>query len=111
MQFCKYQKLAEVTVNRELTHKERCAMTVMGLGGEAGEAIDMLKKHLFHGHKLDIKALEKELGDILWYLATTATTHGLDLEVIAVKNIEKLKTRYPQGFSEYDSIHRKEDNG
>ena len=41
---------------------------LMGLRGEAGEAIDILKKFLFQGHSLDMKHLAKELGDVAWYL-------------------------------------------
>ena len=41
---------------------------LMGLCGEAGEAMDILKKFLFQGHELDMKHLAKEFGDVVWYL-------------------------------------------
>ena len=46
----------------------RLLQGLMGLNGEAGEAIDVLKKHLFQGHDLDREHLAKELGDVAWYL-------------------------------------------
>jgi NTP pyrophosphatase (non-canonical NTP hydrolase) len=76
--------------------------------GELGEVIDLLKKHLFHKHPLNKEKLKFELGDLLWYIATTATTAGIDLDDIAESNIAKLKARYPEGFSEEKSINRKE---
>lgn len=81
---------------------------LIGLNGEAGEAIDILKKHLFHGHELDIEHLAKELGDVAWYLAVTAKAIGYDLETIFQMNIDKLKARYPDGFSTEKSLHRAE---
>ena len=81
---------------------------VMGLCGEAGEAIDIVKKHLAQGHELDREGLVKELGDIAWYLAETASALDVDLETVLESNIEKLKKRYPEGFDVGKSIHRTE---
>ena len=107
MNFAEYQKLARVTLNMGLNPAERASMTALGLTGESGEVADIVKKDLYHGHDIDKYALDKELGDVLWYLATLATTYGLNLEDIAQHNIDKLKARYPEGFSEYASINRK----
>ena len=78
----------------------------MGLNGEAGEAIDILKKHLFQGHELDTAHMAKELGDVAWYLAISADALGYSLEEILKMNIEKLKKRYPETFVANRSIHR-----
>lgn len=83
---------------------------LMGLNGEAGEAIDLLKKVYFQGHELDKEHLAKELGDIAWYLAVSADAIGYDLETIFEMNIEKLKKRYPNGFEESKSVHRRLDD-
>ena len=68
-----YQKLAMTTLNPELDKKDVLINGVMGLCGESGEAIDIVKKWLAQGHDLDRAKLAKELGDIAWYLAETAT--------------------------------------
>ena len=81
---------------------------VMGLCGESGECIDMVKKSMFQGHELDEFKLAKELGDVAWYLAVAAHSIGYDLETILKMNIQKLKERYPDGFDAERSTHRKE---
>jgi len=101
-----YQKLAMTTLNPQLDKKDILINGVMGLCGESGEAIDIVKKWLAQGHELDQEKLAKELGDIAWYLAETATALDLKLEDIFQANIEKLKKRYPEGFSAQRSIHR-----
>ena len=103
-----YQKLAMTTLNPALDKKDELINGVMGLCGESGEAIDIVKKWLAQGHELDKEKLAKELGDIAWYLAETATALDLKLEDIFEANIEKLKKRYPEGFSSERSIHREE---
>ena len=103
-----YQKLAMVTLNRELGEKEMLTNAVMGLCGESGEACDIVKKHLFHGHELDRTALIKELGDVAWYIAEAAEALDIPLEEVFEKNIEKLRKRYPEGFSSEKSINRTE---
>ena len=103
-----YQKLAMKTLNPELSEKDVLINGVMGLCGESGEAIDIVKKWLAQGHELDKEKLAKELGDICWYLAETATALGYSLEEIMAANIEKLRRRYPEGFNSERSIHRSE---
>jgi NTP pyrophosphatase (non-canonical NTP hydrolase) len=102
-----YQKLAMTTLNPALSEKEVLLNGVMGLCGESGEAIDLVKKWMMQGHELDKAHLAKELGDVAWYLAETATAIGCDLETILQANIDKLKARYPEGFTADRSMHRK----
>ncbi len=102
----RYQELAMTTRNPAFTRQDMLLNAVMGLCGESGEAIDLVKKHLHQGHGLDRDALAKELGDIAWYLAEAACGLDLSLEDILRGNLAKLKARYPQGFSAESSIHR-----
>jgi len=101
-----YQKLAMRTLNPELSQKDVLINGVMGLCGESGEAIDIVKKWLALGHDLDRERLAKELGDIAWYLAETAYALDIPLEDILKANIEKLAKRYPEGFAAERSIFR-----
>ena len=101
-----YQKLAMTTLNPSLSKKDVLINGVMGLCGESGEAIDIVKKHLAQGHPLDREKLIKELGDIAWYLAETATALDVTLEEVLQGNIEKLRRRYPEGFDTAHSLHR-----
>jgi NTP pyrophosphatase (non-canonical NTP hydrolase) len=104
-----YQQLAMVTLNPQLSRKDVLINAVMGLCGESGEAIDIVKKHLHQGHALDQEKLMKELGDIAWYLAEAAYALGTDLDSIFEGNIAKLKARYPEGFDTARSIGRNEE--
>ena len=108
MKINEYQELAMTTLNPELSKRDVLINSVMGLCGEAGEAIDIVKKWMAQGHELDKKHLAKELGDVAWYLAVTAWGIGYDLETVLRMNVEKLRKRYPNGFETERSIHRQE---
>ena len=83
---------------------------LIGLNGESGECIDIYKKHLFQDHEFDKEHLAKELGDVAWYLAVSASALGYDLEDIFRINVEKLRERYPNGFDPELSKHRKKND-
>lgn len=104
-----YQRLAMTTLNPDLDQKDVLINSVMGLCGESGEAIDIVKKWLAQGHELDRAHLAKELGDIAWYLAEAATALELDLEDVLQANIDKLKKRYPGGFEAERSLRRQDE--
>lgn len=105
-----YQRLAMTTLNPALDRKDVLINSVMGLCGEAGEAIDIVKKWLAQGHELDKAHLAKELGDIAWYLAEAATALELPLSDILQGNIDKLKRRYPDGFAVRASAERAQED-
>lgn len=71
----------------------------LGLAGEAGEVADFIKKVYGHGKAFDKEALKKELGDVLWYLSNLADAYGLTLAEVAQANVDKLRARYPNGFT------------
>jgi len=105
-----FQKAALRTANTDDTLQPYGNLTngVMGLCGESGECIDIVKKFLHQGHELDREKLAEELGDVAWYLALTAFAIGYDLDTIFEMNKAKLEKRYPNGFSAAKSIHREE---
>ena len=101
-----YQRQAMTFLKPGMNRKDVLINGVMGLCGEAGETIDLVKKHLYQGHALDKQKIAMELGDIAWYLAETAYALDIPLEKILRANLEKLKKRYPEGFSVERSINR-----
>jgi len=105
-----YQQAALRTAPSELSPDRLLLNGLMGLNGEAGECIDILKKHMFQGHELDTAHMAKELGDVAWYLAVSAKAIGYDLETIMQMNVDKLKARYPDGFDAEHSLHRNKDD-
>lgn len=94
-----YQKLAMTTLNPNLSQKDVLINGVMGLCGEAGEAINIVKKHLAQGHPLDREKLIKELGDIAWYLAETATALDVPLETVLEAILKNSAAVIRKGFA------------
>lgn len=105
MNFNEYQLAAARTMKKGRPFEDDLADYALGLS-EAGECQNKLKKYLYHGHPMDKDSIAEELGDIMWYVAAIATTLHLDLDEVARANIEKLKKRYPDGFSEERSRQR-----
>ena len=100
-----YQKLCMRTANF-MDSSKLIANGAMGLCGEAGEVIDLIKKWAFQGHTLHKQDIEEELGDVLWYAAILCEGIGTTMEEVMQKNIEKLKKRYPDGFEVERSVNR-----
>lgn len=67
----------------------------LGLAGEAGEAVEKVKKALRKGglDHLDRDGFASELGDVLYYVARCAWDAGFTLDEIAKLNQDKLLDR------------------
>ena len=72
----------------------------LGMQTEVAEFSDMIRKSLFYGKPLDVVNLKEEIGDALWYMALALRALNSDFESVMERNIEKLKARYPQKFTE-----------
>ena len=110
MQVNEYQKAAMATLDPALDKKDALINSIMGLCGESGEAIDIVKKWLMQGHELDKEHLVRELGDVAWYLAEAATALDIPLEAVFQGNLDKLRQRFPNGFDTGASVNRKEND-
>ncbi len=110
MQVNEYQKAAMATLNLALDKKDVLINSIMGLCGESGEAIDIVKKWLMQGDELDKEHLVRELGDVAWYLAEAATALDIPLEAVFQGNLDKLRQRFPNGFDTGASVNRKEND-
>ncbi len=78
----------------------------LGLATEAGELQDAVKKYIAYGKSLDVTNLKEEVGDLLWYIARICTLYGWDMKDVMEININKLKSRYPEKFTEENAISR-----
>ena len=71
----------------------------LGLAGETGEVVELIKKELFHQNKpFTRERMIEELGDVRWYFELICYAIGADMEEIEKANIEKLRKRYPAEF-------------
>jgi NTP pyrophosphatase (non-canonical NTP hydrolase) len=110
MNFNEYQEATGRTAGEFDDIQTEIIAWSMGIGGEAGEVVDAVKKVAFHGHHINDheEDIAYELGDLLFYIARMANVLGYNLSEIADMNIEKLKKRYPEGFSTERSVNRDE---
>ena len=93
-----YQRNAILTSSPEYLPEcidYRVIHAAMGLGTEAGEFLDSVKKAVFYGGRFDRTNAIEELGDILWYVALACTGLGTDIPTVMARNINKLQERYP----------------
>ena len=109
MDFTQYQERAKDTALYPVIG-ERYVYPSMGLAGEAGEIANKVKK-IFRddgGVLTDAKRsdIEKELGDVLWYVSQVATELGLSLDGIATTNIARLASRKQRGTLHGDGDDR-----
>ena len=79
---------------------------VLGMLTETGELADVFKKNLAYHKNIDWINVQEEIGDTMWYIANFCNINGFSLEDILSNNIEKLRTRYPNKFTEYDANNR-----
>lgn len=78
----------------------------IGLATESGEFLDALKKTIYYGKVLDEVNLAEELGDLLWYIALALRALDTDFDEQMQINIDKLKARFPDKFTEYRAENR-----
>lgn len=105
MTFDEYQLLARRTQNGRLSREQKEDHALHGLSGEVGEIHAIYQKEL-QGHEFSTAHALSELGDLLWFMAELADALDASLSEIAAHNIDKLRARYPEGFSEENSVHR-----
>ena len=106
LSFNEYQLHAYNLISEE-GKKDMITNGVLGLAGEVGECCDIVKKYKYQGHELDKEHLKDELGDVLWYIAETASGLGITLEEVAEYNLNKLHKRFNgEKFIKEKSINR-----
>lgn len=102
-----YQALAARTINKDLHSVQIEIHALHGMVGELGELHSIYQK-AYQGHMELEEHFQKELGDLLWFIAEYCTAWGWNLEDIMQMNINKLRERYPEGFEKEKSLHRAE---
>jgi len=81
----------------------------LGLAGETGEIVDLIKKHFMYGKDLDKQELIEEMGDLFHYFARLMHLNGVTLSEVMESNTSKLKKRFPSGYTNEDAINKTEE--
>ena len=105
-----FQEEALRSMRSDLPYEAICSNMCMGLSGETGETVDIFKKHIYQGKDLDINDVIEEIGDILWYIANLCNVNKITMKECMESNVEKLRKRYPNGFSIKDALERADKN-
>ena len=105
-----FQEEALRSMRNDLPYEAICSNMCMGLSGETGETVDIFKKHIYQGKDLDINDVIEEIGDILWYIANLCNVNKITMKECMESNVEKLRKRYPNGFSIKDALERADKN-
>ena len=82
------------------------AYSIMGLFGELGEVMELLKKKQRDNKEVSKDTLEKECGDVEWYWTKLLNDLGLDRETILIKNRDKLIDRKNRNMIKGDGSSR-----
>ena len=107
MTFDEYQELARRTQNKDLSVRQRTEHALFEMASEIGEIHAFFQKE-YQGHDIDEEKLEDEVGDLLWGIAELCDVYGWSMVDVAMRNIDKLRKRYPDGFDPERSVHRNE---
>lgn len=102
-----YQKKSLRTMKVDDTTTQHCCL---GISGEAGEVIDLVKKSIYYNKELDLIKVTEELGDLMFYIVNLASSLGISMHDVLIQNVEKLEKRFPNGFSKKEAIERKDEN-
>lgn len=78
----------------------------LGLSGECGEVVDLIKKSYAYQSDMNVTKLQEELGDLIFYAVSLMNQYGLTLGQVIEANRAKLVKRYPNGYNDRDAIRR-----
>ncbi len=106
MQFKEYIIEAEKTCSPLETLEKNNLHFILGMLTEIGELADPFKKNFAYGKDIDWINVKEELFDLIWYIANFCRVNNIDFEAGLDNNIAKLKSRYPNKFTQKDAINR-----
>ena len=98
-QFISHYAVSNITPN-DLIHG------IIGAAGETGELVDALTSSLLKQGPIDTVNVGEEVGDVLWYLALILRSVNSTFEEAMELNIEKLRKRYPDKWSQKAVLDR-----
>ncbi len=103
MELNEYQEICKRTSKKFESRELEIATWGLGVVGEAGDVASCIKKTFAHKNDATKDGIRENIGDMLWYAAMICNFFGWKLEDCLQGNVEKLKERYPNGFSFVDA--------
>lgn len=103
MNLKQYQEACKRTSKEFATPETEIATWGLGVAGEAGDIASCIKKIFAHKNEAIKEGLKENPGDTMWYIAMICNFFNWDMEEVLNENIEKLKKRYPEGFTFKDA--------
>ena len=102
-----FKKFIDFIQNKVLDNSEpEFEHGILGIVTEAGELADILKRFKVYKKPLDLEHIKEELGDTLHYMIYILNKFGWNLDDLMNHNMNKLKKRYPDGYSNKDALVR-----
>ena len=97
-----YQELCKATAKKFETSEKEILTWGLGIAGEAGDVASCIKKTFAHDNDQRL-GIKENIGDALWYAAMICNFFGWEMQAILNENLEKLKKRFPNGFTTQDA--------
>lgn len=91
---------------KPMSERDNLAHMAMGLSGESGEVLDLVKKHFAYGKTLDRAKVIEEMGDVLFYFCGLCMALGVSIDEVMENNQAKLSKRFPSGYTDNAAIAR-----
>ena len=91
------------------TSQKRLLRVALRLCIETGEYMDQVKKFIFYGRGINEDELKEKLRRLLGFITAAASELDISVEQLMQENIEKLRKRYPERFTEEDALERKDE--
>lgn len=104
--FKDYQEFAHIGIHPFGKEKNQVVGFALGLGGEAGEVLDIIKKREYRGKEIPDERIKEELGDVMWYIANLCNELHFDLGEVLTDNMNKLIKRYPEAYPGWITIEK-----
>jgi len=93
-----YQRMCKITAKKFDNEEKEILTWGLGIAGEAGDVASCIKKTFAHDND-QRQGIRENIGDTLWYAAMICNYFNWNMDDILEENIEKLKKRYPKGFT------------
>lgn len=114
MNFDQYQTNAIRTAKMFPDVASNLSHAALGLATESGEFITEVKRVSIYNKPLTDEMrqhMAEELGDLMWYIALAAQHLGISMNEMAEANIDKLRLRFPEKYSDQAAEQRADKNG